>query len=152
VEKIGPSFGAVWPLLNHYLLQLLVLWRSTLGGDLEKALIIGAVVDQAVKQPGFGEMSYSGFLAGELDDTLAPATNVQSIADYTGIPRETVRRKVNDMVERGWLVRDVEDGGVRLTALGIRTLDPTTRQTATIIEKTTTLIADIASDLRGRAS
>ncbi|MEN9289514.1 MAG: hypothetical protein RL317_1137, partial [Pseudomonadota bacterium] len=30
----------------------------------------------------------------------------QSIADYSGIPRETVRRKVEILVQRGWVVRD----------------------------------------------
>jgi DNA-binding MarR family transcriptional regulator len=31
---------------------------------------------------------------------------LQSIADYSGIPRETVRRKVEILVQRGWVVRD----------------------------------------------
>ena len=31
---------------------------------------------------------------------------MQSIADYSGIPRETVRRKVEILVQRGWVVRD----------------------------------------------
>lgn len=151
MDKIGPSFGAVWPSLNQYFLQLLIVLRSAFGGDLEKALIVGAVVDQAVKQPGFSDITYAAFLDGELGNALAPATNVQSIADYTGIPRETVRRKVNDMVERGWLIRDVEDGGVRLTAVGVRALDPSTRQIATILEKSSSLLADVIVERRNRA-
>lgn len=29
-----------------------------------------------------------------------------SIADYSGIPRETVRRKIETLLEMGWIVRD----------------------------------------------
>ena len=32
--------------------------------------------------------------------------NIQSLADYTGIPRETVRRKVSVLEQKGWIARD----------------------------------------------
>lgn len=32
--------------------------------------------------------------------------NTQSISEYTGIPRETVRRKINELITRGWIVKD----------------------------------------------
>ncbi|MEZ5925747.1 MAG: helix-turn-helix domain-containing protein [Hyphomicrobiaceae bacterium] len=34
------------------------------------------------------------------------AINASSIAEYTGIPRETVRRKVNELIHKGWVSRD----------------------------------------------
>jgi DNA-binding IclR family transcriptional regulator len=34
------------------------------------------------------------------------AINALSIAEYTGIPRETVRRKVNELIQKGWVTRD----------------------------------------------
>jgi len=32
--------------------------------------------------------------------------NTYSLSHFTGIPRETVRRKVSVLIERGWLTRD----------------------------------------------
>lgn len=37
--------------------------------------------------------------------TIAPC-NALSISDATGMPRETVRRKVKELEKRGWLVRE----------------------------------------------
>ncbi|MFN5782604.1 MAG: helix-turn-helix domain-containing protein, partial [Novosphingobium sp.] len=34
------------------------------------------------------------------------AINLQSIADYSGIPRETVRRKIEQLIAKGWVRRD----------------------------------------------
>jgi hypothetical protein len=33
-------------------------------------------------------------------------TNGRSIAESVGMPKETVRRKIQDLLEAGWLVRD----------------------------------------------
>lgn len=34
------------------------------------------------------------------------AINLQSIADYSGIPRETVRRKIRILQDKGWVTKD----------------------------------------------
>ncbi|QJQ32566.1 helix-turn-helix domain-containing protein [Sphingomonas lacunae] len=37
---------------------------------------------------------------------LSAAINLQSIADYSGIPRETVRRKLHILQDKGWITKD----------------------------------------------
>jgi len=45
-------------------------------------------------------------LSGVVDTYPSLSTNVRSIADSTGIPKESVRRKVAALVEAGWIRRD----------------------------------------------
>jgi hypothetical protein len=44
------------------------------------------------------------------------ATNAYSISESTGIPRETVRRKINKLIEKGWLKKSSK-GEITITAL-----------------------------------
>jgi DNA-binding transcriptional ArsR family regulator len=52
--------------------------------------------------------------AGTLHDVLKPC-NAYSIAEATGLPRETVRRKIVRLEELGW-VRRLPEGGVIVSA------------------------------------
>lgn len=78
-------------------------------GDLVKIIVLGEIslrnVDQFFRK--------AGAQAPEklLDDAarrtqLMQSCNALSIAEATGIPRETVRRKVEQLIEKGWLYRD----------------------------------------------
>ncbi|MEY6434203.1 helix-turn-helix domain-containing protein [Thioalkalicoccus limnaeus] len=50
-------------------------------------------------------MSYDEFMSRARPDNEPAPINLQSIADYSGIPRETVRRKVRDLEAQGWIIR-----------------------------------------------
>lgn len=120
---------------------MMVMWRSAFDGDLEKVMIVSAVIDQGMKASGFAEQSYESYLGSFIFENQAPPTNVQSIADFTGIPRETVRRKVNDLCAKGWLDRD-KDGAVRLAIQGALDLAPQLREMARQLEKLSAAISD----------
>ena len=51
--------------------------------------------------------------------------NLQSIADFSGIPRETVRRKLQDLMALGWVERD-ERGNFAVTPKAAADLAPLT--------------------------
>lgn len=53
----------------------------------------------------FADLPSERVLAGDLEALPTLWTNIRSIADSTGIPRETVRRKVNDLIEAGLVKR-----------------------------------------------
>ena len=79
----------------------------TFETDLQSVLVL-AVVGQMELQARIrsnylddGEMP-SGVLVG-----AAPRINSSSIAEVTGIPRETVRRKLEGLASRGWVARDI---------------------------------------------
>jgi hypothetical protein len=79
--------------------------RDTAGGDLDKALVMVEIILRASQHP-----SYRGLTPDDLeaeDEAVFPSlgTNVRSIADSTGISKETVRRKVLELIEAGWVVR-----------------------------------------------
>jgi len=49
-------------------------------------------------------------------EAAAESTNASRIADITGIPRQTVRRKLATLVARGWVVRDAA-GAYRIASV-----------------------------------
>ena len=51
-------------------------------------------------------MSQEEFYTGTVRDVRPLAINLQSISDYSGIPRETVRRKLETLLAKGWIERD----------------------------------------------
>ena len=56
---------------------MMVTWRSTFDGDLEKVMIVSAVVDQRTKALGFADQSCKSYLCTFLSENVAPPTNVQ---------------------------------------------------------------------------
>ncbi|MAW86660.1 MAG: hypothetical protein CMJ42_09045 [Phyllobacteriaceae bacterium] len=72
-------------------------------GDLQ-AMIVLAIVGQVQLRA-----TRNALRAGLDPADLSPerlSVNASSIAEVTGIPRETVRRKLDRLVERGWLLRN----------------------------------------------
>ena len=101
------NFGKIWPVHVDGFIRLLSSLRAAFDGDLDSVLIL-AVVGSAVlprhKMPA--DMTYEQFLAGKARRELTTPLNTHSIAQITGVPRETVRRKLERMRTKGWAVRD----------------------------------------------
>ena len=79
-------------------IEALVALRLHMHGDLDRALILLTLSDSAAR-----EERASAILHARED-----ASNASAIARITGIPRESVRRKLEAMREDGWVVRDSE--------------------------------------------
>jgi hypothetical protein len=85
--------------------------REFYGGDLDMAAIAEAVgvaaIEPNMRDPAFRKAfaNYSNVLGTERQRPI----NVMSVAATVGIPRETVRRKLKTLVERGILAK--KDGG-----------------------------------------
>lgn len=101
------NFGKIWPVHVDGFIRLLSSLRAAFDGDLDSVLIL-AVVGSAVlprhKMPT--DITYKQFLAGEARRELTTPLNTHSIAQITGIPRETVRRKISRLQAKGWVVRN----------------------------------------------
>lgn len=85
--------------------ELLIRLRSALGNDLDKVLILAVIA----------ERHYAAVRAAEDSDPAAATAeagrgryriNALSVAQYAGIPRETARRKIAVLVEKGWVTCD----------------------------------------------
>ena len=78
-------------------------------GDMVQMMILGEIslhnVSQFFRQGG---ADVPEKLLDDLQrrDQLMQSCNALSISEATGIPRETVRRKVEQLLEKGWLYRD----------------------------------------------
>ncbi|HEX8570826.1 MAG TPA: hypothetical protein VF699_13030 [Caulobacteraceae bacterium] len=86
--------------------DLLGVARSAFGGDLDKLLIVLVVALRTAEDPKARELDFDDVLRGDLKEYPSLRTNVRSIAESTGVPRETVRRKIADLVAAGWVARD----------------------------------------------
>ncbi|NBB70638.1 MAG: helix-turn-helix domain-containing protein [Alphaproteobacteria bacterium] len=85
------------------------------GGDLQPPMIL-AVLGQRIL---LWQAEADRAVAGEGTPPWSPTMATARIADVTGIPRETVRRKLADLEARGWIARDA-DGKWGIARVGER--------------------------------
>jgi hypothetical protein len=83
----------------HMLTEHLVDCRRAFRGDLDAMLVLAIL----------GQNHLKALLAGETD-ARTPGTpfgiTASRIADVTDMPRQTVRRKLQDLAKRGWLTQN----------------------------------------------
>jgi predicted transcriptional regulator of viral defense system len=65
---------------------------------------------------------------GEDKNSSQYPINIQSVSEYSGIPRETVRRKVGVLQDKGWIIRNA-DGRLSVTDLAAKGLAGETENT-----------------------
>lgn len=115
--------------------RLLVRLRSELGNDLDLVLILSVIAErhyaviEAMSDPG----------APGADPAAARgrcAINAHSVALYAGIPRETARRKIAALIDRGWVERDAA-GALFPTARAAGDLADATAATARYLRAVT---------------
>ena len=79
--------------------ELLIQLRAELGNDLDLVLILAVIAERHyAKATDPDENTPSA-----QDEKVISGINALSIALYTDNPRETVRRKVGLLVEKGWV-------------------------------------------------
>jgi hypothetical protein len=88
------------------LIEVLNIGRETCGGDLDKLLIVLVVAMRTAEDKRSLDIELEDVLSGAVEAYPSLSTNVRSIADSTGIPKESVRRKVAALVDAGWIRRD----------------------------------------------
>lgn len=113
--------------------QLLIALRKVCDGDLDKALIMAVIGDRHFARRVSSQTPTLEGL-GETEVTPGPSVNALSIAQFTDIPRETVRRKVNALVEIGWVSADPK-GNLMPTKTAAMALQDGTDATIKFIER-----------------
>lgn len=109
------GFGEVYPAHVSALVDLLVVLRRSFDGDLDMMLILAIIGDRRVWQRlSKDDVSFEKFGKTPLPAAPNVSINVLSIAGFIGMPRETVRRKVAALIERGWVERE-DNGDLRPT-------------------------------------
>lgn len=114
-------------------------------GDYDSAMILLAVVAVSAERLVRGELDPEFKDIGRTSPEGALARcSFSSIAAATGLNRETTRRKVQDLVKRGYLIRS-DDGSIRFTE-GYLQRPETARLVRTQFDSLTRTINDIARD------
>jgi hypothetical protein len=98
------AFQAHYTVAQYHWVQFATEWLTecsrTFDGDLQMMLILSVVgqrqLDERRRNPG------------AVVEQLVPTITASRIADLTGIPRETVRRKLEAMAKRGWVRQNAE--------------------------------------------
>jgi hypothetical protein len=115
------------------LIRHLIECRRTFGGDLDLFLVFSIIGERSFTPRNVPEsMTEQEFRASPVSTVQPVAINLQSLADYSGIPRETVRRKLAALIDMGWIERDAQglivvtdqakDGLAALTQSSVRYL------------------------------
>lgn len=101
-------------LLGRFMTEHLVRLNQAFGGDLTAAVVLGVIAQYNVRRyyDEVAARSSEGLHALVTRDAhrefLRPC-NAMSISASTGIPRETVRRKIAWLVEKGWIQKAGRD-------------------------------------------
>ena len=111
--------------------RLLIRLRAVLSNDLDLVLILSVIAERhyaRIAQP---------------DQPSGTAINTLSVALYTEIPRETVRRKVAILIDKGWVRSDAR-GNLSPTEQAARDL---AQGTAATMEYLNDVTAHTRSDM-----
>jgi DNA-binding MarR family transcriptional regulator len=87
-------------------------------------------------------LSYDEFKSAGRPVTPPIDINLRSIAAFSGIPRETVRRKIAELESRGWITRN-EDGSFAATRRASADLEPLTEAGIEYVAGMLELLKDI---------
>lgn len=143
------EFLRLHPLWVERHLALLTNLRQIFGNDLDKPIILAVIGQFMFENAVNASKLYDDHL--DNDEQLHPArlTNVESVATSAGLPRESVRRKVGELIDIGWMARD-EKRGLLITTEASSALDGTTQQAFRLL--TDMLLAMMAAlEERGEA-
>lgn len=122
------NFGDIWPVHVDAFTELLITLRRQFRGDLDMMLVLAIIGSRTLPSRRTRGMSYQDFADGTRHDPKPNPINLQSIAECSGIPRETVRRKVRELQALGWVDRR-EDGVMVATTKAGDDLAPATEAT-----------------------
>jgi hypothetical protein len=147
-QELAGLVAENYPVIAHGLLRPLLdvfsLSREACGGDAYKFLIMLVVAVRTTEHKLFATYSQAQLLSGEIPVFPSLGTNVRSVADSLGAPKETIRRKVGELVEAGWIARQGNE--LRFTTLAYQQL----AGVRMAIEHLAIRNFDVISDLIGR--
>ena len=104
-DLLSQNYGLVAKDLFTLQLDVFGAARSAFDGDVEKAVVLLEVAVRTLQDPRLASIDLKTVLSGTLDIYPRLTTNMRSIADSSGIPKETVRRKVAALVKEGLILR-----------------------------------------------
>ena len=115
------------------LVRFLQLARALCGGDADKFLVLTVIALRTTQHPEFRAVKPADPTWDEGAILPSLGVNVRSVAESLGIPKETVRRKVQELVAAGWIAR--EGAGLHITGLAYRDLAPVREELEALVAR-----------------
>jgi hypothetical protein len=124
---ISKHFGEIWPAQVAEFSRYLIECRRQFDGDLDLLLLLAVIGDRTLVSGKIDpSITYPDLLSGNHLKFRPEPINYHSIAEFTGIPRESVRRKIQHLIDIGWVER-TDEGSLFATKKAARDLDALTR-------------------------
>lgn len=140
-DDLVQQFGRIWPVHVEQFTELLITLRRQFGGDLDRMLVLAIIGSRTLPPRRTEGLRYGHFLQQQQFDLQPAPLNIQSIAECSGIPRETVRRKVRDLVALGWICKQA-DGYLIASKTAAVELAPATEATLRYLAAVTSACVD----------
>lgn len=102
---LGPALRMVALILARHQIKNLKRLYDEFDHDIMLPLLLGEIALHNIGMPDGRRSSGQPADAGEDGNCVLKPCNAYSIAAATGMPRETVRRKIGRLVELGWISR-----------------------------------------------
>jgi len=142
-NEVKAAFGKVWPVHVHSLTRFLIACRKHFNDDLDMFLVLAVIGERTYSQlHADPDLTYEEFRAGKAGTTPIRDINQRSIADFSGIPRETVRRKIAELTELGWITRN-GNGSLVATQKASTDLQPLTEASIAYVAEMLALLEEV---------
>jgi DNA-binding MarR family transcriptional regulator len=110
IEQVEAQFRAQYPTYQYHFVEFFTEHMAdcsrAFGGDLQEMLVLAIIGQMQLKAHLDGQNASAGVNSPKPRSSQITASR---IADASGIPRETVRRKLAKLADRGWVQK--ETGG-----------------------------------------
>lgn len=141
-QFIERNFSSIWPVHLSGFTRLLTQLRLHFDNDLDLLLIMAAIGERTRPESWKDELQSLSVLTDPSEsEHLQDPINTQSVSEFTGIPRETVRRKLMILQEKGWILRD-SDGRLSVSPVAGAKLKDATGETMSYLSALLTAFAD----------
>lgn len=114
--------------LHELLFDLTFMAREHFQVDIEGLFILCCVNEATMRPLVLTPASPEALTASRPPDEIRGSISRRAIADRTGLPRETVRRKVQELVDRGLVMIDPHDRVRSIQALAEPTVQNVIQQ------------------------
>ena len=140
-SEIEKECGSTWPACLEKCSRFFIQSRRYLDGDLDRFLVLAAIVMSVLSSKREPEKFLRGKRGGPQRKPVRVPINLHFITKYSQIPRETVRRKLQELFALGWVKRDA-NGYFITTEKVAHDLAPLTEICATYFAELQSSLAD----------
>jgi hypothetical protein len=150
VDLLTAKSTAVAADIVEPLTNFLGISRQLVQRDAEKLLLMLIIIVRSNLHPDFRALDPVDIVEGRVTRLPTLGVNLRSLADSTGIPKETVRRKVQDLIDAGWVER--LDGNLHYTPQAFLAAKPAREALMRMAARIYEVVSHIVEEAEGDAA